>query len=248
MYQTFAKVPSNLLIPPEQGLYNVLNQYFGGTAAASTFGGTLGSAPLNYLQIYSEDIQYAEMNVDAPALIVQTNGSSVSMSAQELLNLASPKLLSIGEPAEILPPAPAITPGSIGPTLSTTGAIEPGEWISIYGTNIATAATAWTGNFPTSLAGVSMAIDGNAAYLSYVSQTQIDLQVPNDANTGTVPVVVTTPERNRDFHCNAIAVRPVVLSARQQARRRNYFENQRIGSLRRRNLRHRRPHGNFAWI
>jgi uncharacterized protein (TIGR03437 family) len=45
----------------------------------------------------------------------------------------------------------------------------------------------------TSLAGVSVAIDGNAAYLSYVSQTQIDLQVPNDTNTGTVPVVVTTP-------------------------------------------------------
>ena len=130
------------------------------------------------------------MNVDAPAQVVQANGSSVPMSAQELLNLASPKLLSIGEPVEILPPAPAITPGSIGPTLSTTGVIEPGEWISIYGTNIAGAPTTWTGNFPTSLAGVSVAIDGNAAYLSYVSQTQIDLQVPGDSNTGIVPVVV----------------------------------------------------------
>lgn len=203
-YGIYAKVPANLLIPPEQAEYNVLNFYFSGTAAASTFGATQGSAPLNYLQIYSEDIQYAELNVDAPAQVVQSNGSSVSMSAQELLNLASPKLVGIGEPAQILPPAPAITPGSIGPTLSTTGVIEPGEWISIYGTNIASAPATWTGNFPTSLAGVSVAIDGNAAYLSYVSPTQIDLQVPSDSTIGTVPVVVTTP--------NGIAVSTATLS------------------------------------
>jgi uncharacterized protein (TIGR03437 family) len=35
-------------------------------------------------------------------------------------------------------------------------------------------------------------IDGNPAYLSYVSATQINLQAPNDSNTGSVPVVVTT--------------------------------------------------------
>jgi uncharacterized protein (TIGR03437 family) len=35
-------------------------------------------------------------------------------------------------------------------------------------------------------------IDGRAAYLSYVSSTQIDLQVPDDSTTGAVPVVVTT--------------------------------------------------------
>jgi uncharacterized protein (TIGR03437 family) len=192
-YTKVSQVPSTDLIPPEQAEYNVLNVYFDGTAAASTFGGTAGTTPLNYLQIYSQDIQYAEMNADAPAQVVQNSGASVSMSAQELLDLASPKLLSIGEPTETLAPAPAVTPGSIGPDLSTTGMIQPGEWISIYGTNLASAATTWTGNFPTSLGGVSVAIDGNGAYLSYVSPTQINLQVPNDSTTGPVPVVVTTP-------------------------------------------------------
>jgi uncharacterized protein (TIGR03437 family) len=43
-----------------------------------------------------------------------------------------------------------------------------------------------------SLGGTSVMIDGNPAYLSYVSPTQINLQAPNDANTGPVPVVVTT--------------------------------------------------------
>ena len=50
----------------------------------------------------------------------------------------------------------------------------------------------WTGNFPTSLGGTSVTIDGKSAYLWYVSPTQINLQVPDDATTGSVPVVVTT--------------------------------------------------------
>jgi len=44
----------------------VLNYYFDGTEVASFFGGAQGAEPLNYLQIYSEDIQYAEANVNAP--------------------------------------------------------------------------------------------------------------------------------------------------------------------------------------
>lgn len=46
--------------------------------------------------------------------------------------------------------------------------------------------------FPTSLGGTSVTIDGKAAFLWYVSPTQINLQVPADTNTGSVPVVVTT--------------------------------------------------------
>jgi uncharacterized protein (TIGR03437 family) len=192
-YKTYANVPNNLLIQPEQAAYNVLSIYFAGTPAGSSFGSTPGTAPMNYMQIYSADIQYAEANVDAPSPVVLNNGMTVSMSAQELLSLASPVLLAIAEPGENLPPGPSVTPGGVGPTLSTTGMIEPGEWISIYGTNIASAPATWNGNFPTSLGGVSVTIDGRAGYLSYVDAKQIDLQVPADSTTGTVPVVVTTP-------------------------------------------------------
>ena len=89
--------------------------------------------------------------------------------------------------------APSITPGGIGPVFSSATTIQPGEWISIYGLNLAGTPTTWTGNFPTSLGGTRVAIDGKQAYLWYVSPTQINLQVPDDANTGAVPVVVTTP-------------------------------------------------------
>ena len=90
----------------------MLNVYFNGTAVASSFGGTPGAAPLNYLQIYPQDIQYATANVNAPAQVVETGGVTVSMTAQALLNLASPKLFTIGEPS------PSITPGGMVPVQS----------------------------------------------------------------------------------------------------------------------------------
>jgi uncharacterized protein (TIGR03437 family) len=181
-YNTYAKVPNSDLIPPEQAAYNVLNYYFDGTAVAPTFGGTAGTAPMNYLQIYSPDIQYAAANVNSPAQIVEA-GAIVSTTAQALLDLASQKLFTIAEP----PLLPAITSGGIVP-----GTVQPGEWISIYGANLASDTETWTGNFPTSLAGTSVTIDGKAAYLSFASYGQINLQTPSDTATGSVPVVVTT--------------------------------------------------------
>ena len=110
------------------------------------------------------------------------------MSAQDLLNLASLKLFAIGEP----PLLPTITPGGVVPVASSAGIIQPGEWVSIYGTNLASGTATWTGTFPTSLGGTSVTIDGKAAYLSFVSPGQINVQAPSDTATGPVPVVVTT--------------------------------------------------------
>ena len=182
-FKILNNVPPEDLIPPEQAVYNVLNFCFDGTAVASFFGGTQGAAHLNYLQIYFQDIQYAEGHIHAPAQVVETGGASVVMSAQDVLNLASRQLLEIAEPALL----PAITPAGIVP-----GTIQPGEWVSIYGTNLASDTATWTGNFPTSLGGTSVTIDGKTAYLSFASPGQINLQAPNDTVTGTVPVVVTT--------------------------------------------------------
>jgi uncharacterized protein (TIGR03437 family) len=94
--------------------------------------------------------------------------------------------------AAVVPP-PSITPGGVVAVDSTVTTIQPGEWVSIYGTNLGpTQPVTWTGNFPQSLGNTMVSIDGNAAYLSYVSPTQINLQAPNDPNTGKVNVVVTT--------------------------------------------------------
>jgi len=99
-YVTFPNVPTTDLLSPEQALYNLLNIYFGGSPAASFFGGTAGTAPLNYLQIFSQDIQYAEANVNAPAPVTESSGATVSMTAQAQFNLASQKLMEVAEPPE----------------------------------------------------------------------------------------------------------------------------------------------------
>jgi uncharacterized protein (TIGR03437 family) len=87
--------------------------------------------------------------------------------------------------------APAIKQGGVVAADSTVTSIQPGEWVSIYGAYLASSTAIWTGDFPTLLGGTSVTINGNAAYLSYVSPTQINLQAPNDITTGPVPVVVT---------------------------------------------------------
>ncbi|HUH98626.1 MAG TPA: hypothetical protein VLZ89_14775 [Anaerolineales bacterium] len=84
-------------ITPEQAEYNVLRVFFDGTPAAAAFGGTPGSASLNYLQDNYEDIQYATAHANAPVQIVQADGSTMTTTAQELLNLAGQSLLQIAE-------------------------------------------------------------------------------------------------------------------------------------------------------
>jgi uncharacterized protein (TIGR03437 family) len=90
-------------------------------------------------------------------------------------------------------PAPSITPGGIVPVDSTVGTIQPGEWVSIYGTNLASTTEVWSEDFPQSLGGAIVTIDGKAAYVSYVSPGQINVQAPDDTVLGPVQVAVTTP-------------------------------------------------------
>lgn len=87
---------------------------------------------------------------------------------------------------------PLVGAGGIVPVFSSSTTIQPGSWVSIYGTNFASATTTWNGNFPESLGGVSVTINGKPAYLWFVSPTQINLQAPDDQAAGPVNAVVTT--------------------------------------------------------
>jgi uncharacterized protein (TIGR03437 family) len=77
--------------------------------------------------------------------------------------------------------------------------IEAGSWVTIQGTNLANTSPGRTwrtdeivaGRLPASLDGVSVTINGKAAYVSYISPTQINVQAPSDGATGAVNVVVT---------------------------------------------------------
>ncbi len=98
------------------------------------------------------------------------------------------------------------TPAVSKAILSTSGivtsggyqaGVSPGAWITIFGQNLATSTHSVTtadlvnGNLPTTLGGVSVAIDNQPAFLQYVSPTQIKVQAPSDSNSGSVRVSVT---------------------------------------------------------
>jgi uncharacterized protein (TIGR03437 family) len=87
---------------------------------------------------------------------------------------------------------PTINSSGIVPIYSTATSIQAGSWISIFGTNLASAPATWNSDFPIALGGTSVTIDDKPAYLWYVSPAQINLQAPDDTRTGTVSVVVKT--------------------------------------------------------
>ena len=94
-----------------------------------------------------------------------------------------------------------------GPSINNAGVvsaggsqnqIRSGSWAAIYGSKLSTtAARGWNsadfnGNaFPTSLDGVSVSVGGQAAFVQFISPTQIDFQCPDGIGTGLVPVTVT---------------------------------------------------------
>jgi uncharacterized protein (TIGR03437 family) len=88
--------------------------------------------------------------------------------------------------------APTIGTGGVVPVDSTVNTIQPGEWASIYGTNLASGNASWNGDFPTTLGGTSVMVNNKPAYLWFVSPTQINFQAPDDTATGIVNVAVTT--------------------------------------------------------
>ncbi len=76
--------------------------------------------------------------------------------------------------------------------------IAAASWVTIYGSNLANTSPGRTwrtdeivnGNLPTSLDGVSVTINGKAAYVYYISPGQINVQAPSDSAQGPVNVVV----------------------------------------------------------
>jgi uncharacterized protein (TIGR03437 family) len=103
----------------------------------------------------------------------------------------------------------AITAGNFG----GGGTVAPQGWMEIYGTNLAPSTADWTsaiasGNAPTTLNGVEVTIGGRAAFLSFVSPGQVNVQVPDGVGTG--PTVMTVRNANGTSDNYTINVAPVV--------------------------------------
>jgi uncharacterized protein (TIGR03437 family) len=94
------------------------------------------------------------------------------------------------------PPAPVIT--SVLSAASYQPAIAAASWVMIKGTGLANTnpGRTWATpdfnsvNLPTALDGVSVTIDGIAAFVEYISPTQINVLAPADSALGNVNIVV----------------------------------------------------------
>ncbi len=104
-----------------------------------------------------------------------------------------------------------LTPATAGPppTISNGGIVSAGafgafaaatagSWIEIYGSNLAPSnGYSWQGinfngnNAPTALQSVGVTINGQPAFLDYVSAGQVNAQVPNGVGTGQATVILT---------------------------------------------------------
>jgi uncharacterized protein (TIGR03437 family) len=75
--------------------------------------------------------------------------------------------------------------------------ISPNSWVTITGTKLAPDERTWQGSdfldqrMPTSLDGVSVTMNGESAYLYYISSSQLNILTPPDLESGDVQVLVS---------------------------------------------------------
>jgi uncharacterized protein (TIGR03437 family) len=101
------------------------------------------------------------------------------------------------EPPDNQPTGPVLS--NVLDAESSRATIVPGEWVAIYGANLAGTTRTWSqpdfdaagpGNLPSSLSGVSVQFGSLPASVYYISPTQLDVLAPGTVS-GTVPVTVT---------------------------------------------------------
>ena len=187
-------------LTPEVAAYNVLTVFYYGTPAAPFYGGVTGAAPIQFLAVPYTDIKYADANPCPTA----PNPELGSISLQDLLNRASRDLYAIANQARALPAptcssanAPSIT--NVFNADGKNPAIAANTWVAITGQNLAPPndTRVWQesdfvgGMLPSSLDGVSVTVNGIAAYLYYISPTQINILTPPQPLSGPVTVVAS---------------------------------------------------------
>jgi uncharacterized protein (TIGR03437 family) len=184
-----------------EGAYNVMAVFFTGTPAAAFYGGTVGTAPIQYLEVSYLDLQYALANA-CPATPSPALGY---MSLQDLYARASRDIFAMANQTMTLP-APTCSKSAPAPAISLvanaegeTPTIAPNTWVEIKGSNLAAPGDSriWQGSdfvansMPTSLDKVSATVNGKPAFVYYISPLQVNILTPPDALSGPAQVEVS---------------------------------------------------------
>jgi uncharacterized protein (TIGR03437 family) len=124
-----------------------------------------------------------------------------------------------GSPVALAPdplttPIPAIT--LVSNAFDTSSTIAPNTWVKIVGSNLSPPGDARTWQLsdfsgtqmPVQLDGVSATVNGNPAYVEYISNTQVNILTPPEAMSGTVSVILTNNSVSTTFTAQAGALSP----------------------------------------
>ncbi len=128
--------------------------------------------------------------------------------------------------------APTVLPTLTSGTLANgatyiDGGLVPGSWAQVKGTSLSTTSRIWTASdftgstLPTTLDGVQVKVNNQAAAVWYISPTQVNFQVPAGI-TGTATVQVITNNQTSNSVTAAVAtsspgIFPIILSGTNYA-------------------------------
>ena len=173
--------------------------YFGGTAADYIFGMTLDAAGNLYAAGTTSSTNLPVTNAYQPAIATPPDGFFLR------LGFSNPNAVAIS----------SVNVAGFG-----SAALAQNTWVEIHGSNFAPAGTAATwstapdfavGKMPVELSGVSVTVNGKAAFLYYVSPSQVNVLTPLDNTTGPVQIVLTAGTATASFTANLQTVSPSYL-------------------------------------
>jgi uncharacterized protein (TIGR03437 family) len=97
--------------------------------------------------------------------------------------------------------------------------IASGGWATILGTDLATTTRPWTdldfvnGNLPPNLSSTGVVVNGRAAFVGYVSPTQLNVLIADDPGLGMVTVLVTEAFNTSNIvFANKVALAPALFT------------------------------------
>jgi uncharacterized protein (TIGR03437 family) len=173
-------------------------------------GGDGSAHPFYYDYTSGLAVDLNAVGTDLPASIVLTQPWEINNAGQILmsaLNSGQPIATAPVNPLQFLltpstgataPLAPVVT--AVVNAASAAAGISSSSLITIQGANLSKTTRGWGaadfvgGNLPTQLDGVSVMVNGLAAYPNYISPTQINIVTPDDPTTGLVQVTVSNSQ------------------------------------------------------
>lgn len=169
---------------------------FGVPAILISFAITSGSGTLSAASTYTDSTGAAAITMTlgstAGNVVITATASGTGLPGVQFTETATVP------PPVCYVPQPVVSLVRSAGDFGGSSTIAPGTWIEIYGSNLSQTTRPWQqsdfngGAAATSLDGVSVTINGKAAYPSYISPNQINVQAPADSATGSVPLIVTT--------------------------------------------------------